>query len=88
MKSKKPVSEKGKRVVSDFESRYNSELEADLSPLGDSGRVSDDNPPNGPYKNTYGDQFPKKASSKPPEYHDPAREAVKTFRRSYTRFDD
>lgn len=89
MKSKKPVTEKGKRVISDFERKYNSELEADLSPLGDSGRVSDDNPPNGPYKNTYGDKWAGPASSKAPQYRDPAaREAVKTFRNSYHRGDD
>jgi hypothetical protein len=83
---KKPMSEKGQKAVSDFERKYNSEL-YDESALSGGGRVSD-NPPNGPYKNTYGDQFPKKASSKAPEYHDPAREAVRTFRKSYTRDTD
>lgn len=90
MKKKKVVSEEGKRVISDFEKKYFSEL-YDESPLSAGGRVSDrsDTGPegHGPFKNTYGSQFYKKASSKAPEYTDPAKEAVRTFRNSYRRGD-
>src|SRR5882672_2394621 len=78
------------RAVSSFEARYNSELYEE-SPMAAGGRVSDDNPPNGPYKNTYGDKWAGPASSAAPQYRDPspkAQEAVKTFRRSYRRDDD
>jgi hypothetical protein len=92
----KKMSEKGLRAVSAFERKYNSELEQDESPMGDGNRVQDhegeDNPAGGPYKNTYGKQFYKDASSKAPEYKDPAspraKEAVKVFRRAYRRGDD
>jgi hypothetical protein len=84
MKSKKPVTEKGKRVVSDFERKYNSELEADESPFGDGARVKDTIPP---MKNTYGAPYTP-GSSKAPQYKDPSREAVAVFRKAYRRGDD